>query len=60
MDESILSAEKDVLDEFLVGERSHIVVGEYGVISHKGGVNSARIHPLWLGAFPTATFGVKL
>ena len=57
VNKSILGAEEDVLDEFLVGERRHLVVGEDGVISYKGRINPTRIDPLGLGSSPTAAPG---
>ena len=54
MNKSILGAEENVLDEFLVGEWRHLVVEE-GVIFNKGGINPARIDPLRLGPSPTTS-----
>ena len=55
MNKSILGAEENVLDEFLVGKRRYFVPGEDGVISNKGRINPTRIDPLGLGSPPTAT-----
>ena len=55
MNKSILGAEENVLDEFLVGEWRHIVIGEDGVIFNKGRINPTRIDPLRLGSSPTAS-----
>ena len=62
MNKSILGAEENVLDEFLVGERRHLVIGEDGVISNKGRIDPTRVDPLGLdlgslGMSPTAAPG---
>ena len=48
MDEGILGAEEDVLDELVVAERRDVVVEE-GVVLHEPWVDPARVHPLGLG-----------
>ena len=57
MNKSILGAEENVLDELLIGERRHVVVGEDGVISNKGRIYPTWIDPLGLGSPPTAPPG---
>jgi len=47
VDEGILGAEEDVLDELVVAERRDVVVEE-GVVLHEPRVDPARVHPLGL------------
>ena len=55
VNESILGAEEDVLDELLVTEGCDIVVGVDSVVTHHGRVDTTRIHPLGLRMLPTTT-----
>ena len=60
VDEGILGAEEDVLDELLVGEGRHVVVGEDGVILDEGGVDPTRVDPLGLRPSPTSAWKVLI
>ena len=53
--ESILGGEEDVLNEFLIAERSDIVIGVNSVVPDHALVDATRIHPFRLGMLPTSS-----